>query len=312
MSKVEVIVPGMLTTLQDAGRFNYQHIGMPVGGAMDLYSLELANYLVGNNPFEGCLETTFTGPEFLFHDSCFIAVTGAIAEVTLNGTGVPMYTLIKAKQGDVLSVGQAIYGVRSYIAFGGGIGVPLVMGSKSTFLRGKMGGIQGRALKSGDVLDIGQPNPINEREIPESMIPLFENEFTARIIPGPEAKEISMEGLRNFLSGEFVLTGDCDRMGYRLSGPLIAHLTDANIISSGVTFGTIQVPKHGSPIILMADRQTMGGYTRIANVISVDHSQLGQLKPGDKVNFKEVGLQEAGNLYREKEQSLNKLFSYNN
>jgi biotin-dependent carboxylase-like uncharacterized protein len=309
MVKVEVIEAGLQTTLQDKGRIDYQHIGMPVGGAMDLYSLQLANYLVGNKPFEGCLETTMLGPKLFFSEKCIIGITGALTDVGLNGDKVPMYKMLKVNAGDVLTIGRTIKGSRTYIAFGGGVDVPFVLGSKSTYLRGKTGGVKGRALMAGDVLKITGAAKRIKRSVPVDMIPEFENNLVARIIPGPEAREISMDGLRSFLTCEFELTNECDRMGYRLSGDKISHNSDANIISSGITYGTIQVPPDGSPIIMMADRQTMGGYVRIGNVISADHSYLGQLKPGDKIRFKETELQKAGMLFREQQEKLNRLFS---
>jgi biotin-dependent carboxylase-like uncharacterized protein len=308
MAIVEVIEGGLQTTLQDRGRIDYQHIGMPVGGAMDLYSLQLANYLAGNMPFEVCLETIMLGPKLHFRDKCDIGITGASTEIELNGNPVPMYKTITVRAGDVLTIGRTLKGARTYIAFGGGVDVPLVLDSKSTYLRGNTGGFKGRAIKAGDIIEIGGGAKNISRAVPEDMIPDFSNKLVARIIAGPEAVDISMDGLRAFLTEEFQLTGGCDRMGYRLSGQVINHKSDGNIISSGITFGTIQVPPGGSPIIMMADRQTMGGYTRIASVISADHSHLGQLKPGDKISFREVNLERAGALYREQENKIYNLF----
>lgn len=291
MSKIIVLNAGLLTTIQDNGRFGYQQYGMPVSGAMDLYSLKTANYLVGNKENEACLEATASGPKIQFDSNLFIAVCGADMQANINGNFIDMYRTIEVKQGDVLSFKGLKSGFRTYIAFSGGIDVPSVMNSKSTYLRGKIGGFMGRQLIKGDTIDLGDfRSNILIRQIEEDKIPVYKDSFTARIIPGPEADHFTVKGLSDFLYSEFTVSDLSDRMGYRLLGNKIEHKTSADIISSGVAFGTIQVPAHGEPIIMMADRQTTGGYTRIANIISEDLPKIAQLKPGDKISFKEVNL----------------------
>lgn len=289
MSKVRIIKPGLLSTIQDNGRWGYQKYGMPVSGDMDLYSLEMANSLVGNDLNEACIEATMDGPSIDFLSDTFVAICGADMQANLNDKQIEMYQTISIKKGDRLAFKGLKSGLRTYIAFAGGIRVPVVMESKSTYLRAKIGGFKGRQLKKGDVLDLGTPGTsVKQKSISEEKIPVYKDTFTARIVPGPEADYFTLEGLANFLHSEFTLTDQCDRMGYRLSGTKIKHKSKADIISSGIAFGTIQVPAHGDPIIMMADRQTTGGYPRIACIISEDLSYVAQLKPGDRICFREL------------------------
>ncbi len=291
MSKIIVLKPGLLTTIQDVGRFGYQQFGMPVSGAMDIQSLKTANFLVGNKENEACLEATASGPKIEFDSKTYIAICGADMQANINGICIDMYKTIEVKKGDVLSFNGLISGFRTYIAFAGGINVPFVMKSKSTYLRGKIGGYKGRQLIKGDIIDLGNYDSIPiTRKIEKDTIPVYKDKFTARIIPGPEADHFTVKGLSDFLYSEFTVSDLSDRMGYRLLGNKIEHKISADIVSSGLAFGTIQVPAHGEPIIMMADRQTTGGYTRIGNIISNDSPKIAQLKPGDKISFKEVNL----------------------
>jgi len=300
---------------------------MPVSGAMDVFSLELANLLVGNDPGDACLETTISGPELEFTSATRIAITGADMDPHLNGQTIPMNSAVDVRPGDRLVFRGLRSGCRTYIAFAGGIVVPPVMGSRSTYLRAAIGGFKGRALIQGDELPIGTDNALNQgyklptgdagtllpngklpsgktggytrlQKIPEGLIPEYKHEQTIRVIPGPEVHCFELAGLRSFLSAEYTVTARSDRMGYRLSGEPIEHREGmTNIISAGISLGTVQVPGDGQPIILMADRQTSGGYARIANVIAVDLTLLAQMKPGDKVRFKETSLDLAQQLY---------------
>jgi antagonist of KipI len=313
MAKVIVHKPGLLTTVQDRGRYGYQRYGMPVSGAMDVFSLELANLLVGNDPGDACLEATISGPELEFTGAMWVAITGADIDPHLNSQGIPMNTPVDVKPGDRLGFGRLKSGCRSYIAFAGGITVPLVMGSRSTFLRAGIGGFQGRAIMLGDELPLGRSdhlspfdqlstNTLNRKprlkKLPEGLIPEYKHEQTIRVIPGPEAYYFEIAGLRSFLSAEYTVTAQSDRMGYRLSGEPIKHKEGTtNIISAGISLGTVQVPGDGQPIILMADRQTSGGYARICNVITVDLRLLAQMRPGDKMCFKETTLDIAQQQY---------------
>jgi biotin-dependent carboxylase-like uncharacterized protein len=202
----------------------------------------------------------------------------------------------------MLSVTGLVSGCRSYIAFAGGIDVPEVMGSRSTYLRAAVGGFEGRALRNGDVVHLGKAHgKVKVKELPEGAIPLYKSSQTIHIISGPEADRFEMEGLRSFLTAEYTVTDRSDRMGYRLDGEPIVHKPGgADIISAGLSAGTIQVPGDGKPIVLMADRQTTGGYARIANVITADLTLVAQMKPGDTMHFREVTLDHARELLRQR------------
>jgi len=336
MASVIIKTAGLLTTVQDTGRYGYQRYGMPVSGAMDTFSCELANLLVGNDPGDACLEATVTGPEMIFTGETTVAVTGADMGPQINGMSIPLNTAVGVKQGDRLGFTGLKSGCRSYIAFAGGINVPPVMGSRSTYLRAGIGGYQGRALIEGDQLPLGEASTIPGKElppgearslipgeemplgetrekarirqllsIPEGLIPGYRHEQTIRVIPGPEAHYFEIEGLRSFLSTEYRVTAQSDRMGYRLSGETIMHREGkAGIISAGISAGTVQVPGDGQPIVLMADRQTSGGYARIANVISVDMTLLAQMKPGDTIRFRETTLDHARQLYIDRHRQI--------
>lgn len=292
MATVIVHTAGLLTTVQDRGRYGYQRFGMPVSGAMDVFSLELANLLVGNDPGDACLEATISGPELEFTGATWIAITGADMDPHLNGQGIPMNTAVDVRPGDRLGFRGLRSGCRAYIACAGGITVPPVMGSRSTYLRAGIGGFQGRALMPGDEMPLGEPlGKPGLKKIPEGLIPEYKHEQTIRIISGPEAHYFEIAGLRSFLSTEYTVTAQSDRMGYRLSGEPIRHKEGmTNIISAGISLGTVQVPGYGQPIILMADRQTSGGYARIANVIAADLTLIAQMRPGDIIRFKETTL----------------------
>lgn len=309
MPSVIIESPGFFTTVQDLGRYGYQRFGMPVSGAMDTFSLRLANLLAGNSPCEACLEATYTCPEIIFTSTGAIAVCGADMGPSKDGKPVAMNKTISVKKGDRLSFSGLKNGCRTYIAFSGGIDVPLVMGSRSTYIRAGIGGFMGRALRRGDELKTGQATgKIMIREVPPGILAEFKPEAELRILQGPEYGRFEPEKIRRFLSSVYTITDQSDRMGYRLSGEAIKHKpSGADIISSGISFGTIQVPGNGQPIILMADRQTTGGYTRIANIISADLHVAAQLKPGDRVRFIETSLNEAQGLLRERHKVLEKI-----
>ena len=306
MATVIVHTAGLLTTVQDRGRYGYQRFGMPVSGAMDVFSLELANLLMGNDPGDACLEATISGPELEFTGATWVAITGADMDPHLNGQGIPKNTSIDVRPGDRLGFRGLISGCRTYIAFAGGISVPPVMGSRSTYLRAGIGGFQGRALMPGDELPLGEPvGKPRLKKIPEGLIPEYKHEQTIRIISGPEAHYFEIAGLRSFLSSEYMVTAQSDRMGYRLTGETIKHKEGmTSIISAGISLGAVQVPGDGQPIILMADRQTSGGYARIANVIAPDLTLIAQMRPEHKIHFKETTLVLAQHVYISRQHSL--------
>lgn len=310
MCILKVHKPGPLTTIQDGGRIGYGQYGIPAGGAMDILSLQFANVLVGNDRYEAALEITFMGPTIEFESNLIIAITGGDISPSINNKEIEMYTTIYVNKGDILSFGHLRNGCRTYMAVSGGFGVESPMGSKSTYLRGKIGGYKGRKLNMGDSIPVDidkSQRYIGIRKIPEELIPVFNNQYTARVIIGPEDERFTTDGIDTFLNSEYVLTNQCDRMGYRLGGPKIEHKDGADIISGGITFGAIQIPGHGEPIIMMADRQTTGGYTKIANVVSVDLPYLAQLKTGDKVRFEKIDIADAQKLLKEREMDLTKI-----
>ncbi len=295
MNAIKINSAGLLSSIQDCGRFGYQRYGVSTSGAMDSYSLKMANLLVGNDPNSAVIEATLTGPEINFLSDCLIAICGADMTPQINGNLVPNNETIEVKNGDTLSFLGLKNGCRSYIAFAGGIAVPTVMGSKSTYFRAKIGGLDGRPLKQGDIIHLEESSGKKIiKKIPINLITEFKNNISLRVIPGPEIKKFDSSAIHTFLTSEYTVTVQSDRMGLRLSGqPVLSRLFSHDIISSGISQGTIQLPGNGQPIILMADRQTTGGYARIANVIGSDLHLVAQLKPGDKIHFEEISIEKA-------------------
>ncbi|MDU1022328.1 MAG: biotin-dependent carboxyltransferase family protein [Peptoniphilus harei] len=297
MSSIDVINGGILTTIQDSGRYGYQELGIPTSGVMDDYNYRLANILVGNKLDEAVFEMTFFGPTLKFNENLIVAITGSNMNPKINGELAPMYETIKVKKGDTLQFGKVNEGIRSYLAFGGSIDVPVVNGSKSTHIKTKMGGIEGRALKAKDEINIKKSKEETMRKIPEKYIPKISHCNILRVVLGPQDDFFTEKGIHDlFRSGGYQVTKDFDRMGIRLKGTAIEHKETADIISDGTTFGSIQVPANGQPIILVADRQTTGGYTKIGNVITADLHKLAQMTFLDKVLFQEIKIEEAQKL----------------
>ena len=284
---IVILKPGALSTVQDQGRFGYQAAGVPPSGPMDEHSMNLANILAGNELDTACIECTLGGLELRFETDSTFALAGAETTAFLNDNPVVMHKTLQAKAGAVLRFGMARTGLRTYLAVGGGIAVPKVMGSRATFQRGNFGGFKGRALAAGDSLPLGSASEtsIPQRAVPLALIPAFPSDICVRAIPSHETDRFTAEGLECFFSASYCVSQKSDRMGCRLEGPVIAHTAGADVISSGVQTGTVQVPGDGQPIVLMADRQTTGGYTRIAQVIRADLPLLGQARPGDTVRF---------------------------
>ncbi len=308
MGKIKFISAGMLTTIQDLGRYKYQRFGMPVAGAMDTYALQLANWLVGNKREEAGFEITFLGPKIEFFFDTTISLTGATIRATINNKPIFMDVSHRVKAGDILEIGAVIKGMRSYLAIAGSIDVDEVMGSKSTYLRAKIGGYHGRKIENGDEIAIKNSSTHEPRQLPTELLPIYRKHQVIRIIPGTEISNFDLTGLSTFLTSEYEVSNKNDRMGYRISGPPIQHKNGADIISSGITHGSIQVPGHGEPIIMMSDHQTVGGYTKIATVITVDLPLLAQMKTGDKISFKETTLEYAQNLLKKQNQNIDKLY----
>jgi antagonist of KipI len=301
---LEVLEGGMLTTVQDLGRYGYERYGVPVAGAMDPFALQVANVLVGNSLGEAVLEMTIVGPTLRATESCLIAVTGADLSFRVNGRPLPSWMAVFVRRGWIIEFGSRKTGCRAYLAVAGGIDMPVVMGSKSTYLRGGFGGVEGRALREGDIIPIGQPAShvpsLAGRDLPTDLIPEYSDEPEVHVILGPQDNYFTEEGIATFLSGEYKVSRTSDRMGYRLQGPEIAHKERADIISDGIVLGSVQVPADRQPIVMMADHQTTGGYPKIATVVSADIPLLAQCMPGGStVTFKATAIEEAQARYRE-------------
>ena len=310
MEAIEVIEPGLLTTIQDLGRRGYQQYGVPVSGAMDPFALRVANILMENPEGEACLEITVLGPKIRFLGDALIALTGADLGPRLDGQPLPGWEVVLVRRDGILSFDGPQQGSRAYLAIAGGIDVPDVMGSKATYMKAFLGGLEGRPLKAGDRLQTSihkPPYELEGKQVPRGLVPSYEHQHMLRVIMGPQDDSFTSRGLETFLSSPYTITPQSDRMGYRLEGPKIEHRTGPNIISDGVPFGGIQVTGDGMPIVLMADRGTTGGYTKIATVISVDLSKLAQAMLGDEVRFNAVSIEQAHESLRQQEQSLSRL-----
>lgn len=323
---LQIIKPGLLTTVQDTGRYGFQKDGMVVSGAMDTVALRLGNLLVGNQENEAALEITLVGPSICFTEDHLIALTGADFSSTLNGKPLKMWRPIYIPKGSTLEFGPPKAGCRSYLAVAGGIGVPEVMGSSSTYLRARMGGFLGRALQADDTLPVNTASDISssfihhlansesQEEHVQSLWSIDPKLFqhgealpVIRALKGPEYDLFTDESKVCCWESTFKVSLQSDRMGYRLQGVNLDLKEQVEMLSTAVTFGTVQVPPEGNPIVLMADHQTTGGYPRIAQVITADLPTLAQVMPGSNIQFTEVTLEQAQRLYLQQEQTIEKL-----
>jgi len=387
MRTIEMLDGGLFTTVQDLGRLQYQRYGVAVSGAMDSFALRAANRLVGNADSAAGLEVTLLGPEMRFAQPAQMAVTGANLGPSVDGRPIPMWRTVAVRAGSVLSFSGQRDGMRAYLAVDGGIDVPVVLGSRSTSTRSGLGGFEGRPLRAGDVLPVGEPPslatlergdprhavpgaagfvpgrpgcsasekatplelagrplgspgcsasekttplelagrplgspgsnpafgngprgaPARRRARSRKAIPSYGHDHRVRVVFGPQDDAFSDEGRSTFLTAVYTMTSQSDRIGCRFDGPRIAHRTSADIVSDGTTLGIVQVSGDGMPIVLMADRGTTGGYTKIATVISADVWRLAQAGPGDRVRFEAVALDEALERLREQEAVLDAL-----
>ena len=305
MGKIEIISGGAQTSVQDLGRVSFQRMGMPMSGVMDNYAARCANMLVGNHESAALLECALLGSEIRFLEKNLVAVTGADMKATINGVKIKAWKSYLVNSGDVLKLHHAVSGLRAYIAFGGGIDVPLLMGSYSTYIRGGIGGFCGRVLKKGDVLCTHGVDKYLISEIDDKYIPKYTSDINIHVVLGPHQEYFSQEGLKTFFTQVYRIGSRSDRMGIFLEGAPIAFSNEtADILSSAILMGSIQVTNDATPIILMADRQTTGGYAQIATVISTDLPKLAQARPNDKVRFQKVDVHEAHYLYKEYEQKI--------
>jgi antagonist of KipI len=313
---IRVRQPGIQTTVQDLGRMGWQHLGVPVGGAMDTQAHRIANLLVANDERAAVLECALGGVALQFTVEALVALAGRDVTASLDGTPIVPWRPFRIEPGALLALHT---GGRTTIAIAGGIDVPLVLDARGTSLRAGFGGWHGRALKRDDALPIGKPSPVAER-IREhlvgtrrtiaawgagpDLVPAYGNAPTVRIIEGPELEALDEASRAVLFDATFRVAPDSDRMGYRLTDHRLRLTTPREMVSSGVTAGTIQLPPGGSPIVLMADRQTTGGYPRLGDVITADLPLMAQLRPGDRVRFVRTSLDEAQALYRRIEHDL--------
>jgi biotin-dependent carboxylase-like uncharacterized protein len=304
----EVIESGVLTTIQDLGRYGFSQFGVPLSGATDTFSLRVANLLVGNKEGEACLEITLTGLKIKALREVVIALTGGDLCPTLNEEPLEMWRTHLLVEGDVINFKKVRSGCRTYLAVGGGIAVPKIMGSSSTYLSGKFGGLEGRALRRGDLFHIFElPSSLDKLGLrfPKDWIFPLEKEVPLRAIPGPQDHHFTEKGFETFHSSSYRVTPQSDRMGVRLEGPEIERRShvEESIISEGLISGAVQVPGDGKPIIILTELVT-GGYTKIATIISIDLPRVAQLKPGDRVRFKPISIEAAHSLLKEQEERL--------
>ena len=306
---IEILQSGLYTSVQDFGRIGYQDAGFSVCGAMDKKSLSIGNLLVDNQEDEAGLEITLIGPKIKFTEENFISITGGDLNPKINGEKVSMYKALLVKKDDILSFEDSQIGARAYIAFCGGLKIDKVMGSKSTNVKCSLGGYKGRTLKDGDSIEFSSPKVYLENYLSRKLDFKLEEEkeIVLRVILGPQDDAFTENGIYTFLNEKYEVTKEFDRMGCRLDGPIIEHKTSADIISDGIVLGSIQVPSHGKPIIMLSDRQTTGGYTKIATVISVDIGKLAQRKTGDKIRFEEISLEKAQQIYRDEIKKMNEI-----
>ena len=322
---ISVLKPGLLTTVQDLGRFGYQQTGLVVSGALDAAALRSANLLVGNPADVAGLECTLRGPTLRFEANALLALTGANLAASIDGQPVPLGRPVAVRTGAVLTFGAPKASGRAWLAVAGGVAVPPVLGSRATYLRAALGGLAGRALRVGDELPVGEW-PATGRRLFEVLKPREaacwaparwyaapaplarpSELLWLRALPGPEYEQFAPASQQALWNEEFTVTPAADRMGARLSGPELRRSTSAELLSSAVTFGTVQVPAGGQPIVLLADRQTTGGYPRLAQVITADLGRLAQALPSTRLRFQPVTLAEAQALYLAQEQQLRAL-----
>lgn len=323
---ITVVRPGLLTTVQDLGRYHFQKYGVVPGGAMDTGAARAANVLVGNEGHEAVLEITLAGAELLIDKDIILAICGADLSVTAAGERLPLWRPALIRAGSVIKFGACQSGCRSYLAIAGGFDVPVVMGSRSTYLRGAIGGYQGRALKSGDMLSAQAPGLLSERiksllsgglyggfAVPHwhaSHFAIADSlaDPIIRAMPGSHFELFTEDSQQALFRQTYQIAVQSDRMGYRLEGAQkLALASPQELLSEAVANGTVQLPSDGNPIVLLSDRQTTGGYPRIAQVASVDIPVFAQLKPGDRFRFEAITQQEAERLYLNSERDMRML-----
>lgn len=322
---LRVIRPGMLTSVQDRGRHGLQKAGVPVSGAVDTHAMQLANMLVLNDPGAAGLEITMAGPVLLFEKNLWIAVTGADLSPVIDGRRVPMNRPVFVCGGAELRFDIPVRGLRTFLAIGGGIEVPSVLGSRSTSFQAGFGGIDGRALRTGDRIPCGRsmlPDVFRQAMQSDNETKFLAARWTVdtreidhvyadpnmiRVLPGREWEAFTETARQTFLSAPFTVSAHSNRMGLRLEGCRLTTKKTLSLLSAPVSTGTIQIPGDGQPILLLHDRQTTGGYPIIAHVISADLPKVAQVGPGNKLTFQAITLEEAEQMLLDQEKRLRSL-----
>lgn len=317
---IEVIKPGLATTVQDLGRPGYYHLGIPLSGALDQYALRAANLLVGNDEGAAALECTLLAPELLLRSDTLIAVTGAQLDVKLNGQPVDTHASHAVRAGDRLSFGFMKTGARAYVAVAGGIDVPVVLGSRSTYGLGAFGGLQGRKLAAGDLLPVGRAGAQARagRRLDAQLRVATPKELELRVLPGLYYHRLEASAVESFFADSWTVAPDADRIGYRYKNgralkfiarqqPFGAGSDPSNIVDAGYPYGSIQVPSGTEPIVLHRDAVSGGGYAMIGTVISADMDCIAQMQPNNKARFIQVDMPQALGARAERQQRLTRL-----
>ena len=305
---IRVLKPGFFTTVQDLGRYGYAHLGISPAGAADRQLLRIANRLVGNDENAPALEMTLLGAILKFEEDAVLAVTGAACECKLGSHVVPGATAVEVSSGAVLSCGSMSSGARSYLAIRGGVDVPRIMGSSSTQVGARFGGLDGRKLQSDDVLHIGVRGGLRMQSLRPGAPDLLQSGGPLRVTRGAQQDWFGPESFATLFSSAYVVTEQSDRAGLRLKGGTLRPREQSQLLTDGIPLGAIQVPQDGQPIILFVDQQTTGGYPKIANVIAADLHRVGQLRPRDEVRFAEVSMSDAIEALRVQERWLEEIF----
>ena len=303
-----VVAPGLHSTVQDLGRFGYQAYGVPVAGALDPVGLRLANAVAGNAQGMGALEFLYSGPTLeVAVEAVRVAASAAEIEILSDPPRrIPPWQSVRLARGARFRLGALRGRVCGYLAVEGGFAIAPVLGSLSTYVRGRIGGLEGRPLREGDRLALALDRPGERGEVRLADPPDLAPPAWLRVVLGPQDDSFTKSAFDAFLNQPFTVSQEADRMGLRLSGPRLDHALGFNIVSDGIATGAIQVPGSGQPIVLLADHQTTGGYPKIATVISADLPAAGRLKPGDEIGFAEVSVAEAQEARRHLEAALDR------
>lgn len=321
---INVIKPGLSSSIQDAGREGYYHLGIPPSGALDRYSLACANLLAGNEPGSAALECTLMGPTIQFEQDTLFAISGAPMTLTLDDQPVPANTCLQARCGQQLKIGFTTSGARTYLAIAGGFDTPLMLGSRSTYVLGALGGYLGRTLQPGDLLPVSDAcndNAHAGKTIPPALQPVFSKSVSLRMVPGLYIDRLTAGAVAKFFSTEWTVSTESDRIGYRLQGdqelefvprspPFGAGSDPSNIVDACYPIGSVQIPAGRTPIVLHRDAVSGGGYMMSGTVISCDLDILGQLPPNSKVKFVQVTLEQALQARTEYQRRIQQLADY--